>query len=88
MSVPMKSNDPAYWMLFDGHKSTPVTYREYCYICIDPEFAKMGLPLCRVCPICKGHIPADDSVCDDCSYDEFEAYEAACVAEAEEKRIL
>jgi len=70
MSIPMKPDDPAYWMLFDGVESTPVIYREGCYICEDPEFAQMGLPLCRRCPKCDGHIPADSSVCDDCGFDQ------------------
>ena len=30
----------------------------------------MGLPLCRKCPKCDGHTAADDSVCDDCGYDD------------------
>jgi hypothetical protein len=30
----------------------------------------MGLPLCRPCSECKGHIAADDSVCDDCGHDD------------------
>jgi hypothetical protein len=35
-----------------------------CYICNDPEFAQMGLPLCTACPECGAHVPADDCVCD------------------------
>ena len=78
MSVPLKPGDPAYWMLLDDFTSTPRVHRDGCYICEDPEFAQMGLPLCRLCPKCvgleigTGHIPADDSVCDDCGYDELE----------------
>lgn len=62
----MKPSDPAFWMLQDGVTSTPVEglYRETCYICRDPEFAQMGLPLCYPCKVCKGHVPADDSVCE------------------------
>lgn len=41
-----------------------------CFICNDPDFSRMGLPLCRACPKCGGHIAADDSRCDDCGYDE------------------
>jgi hypothetical protein len=66
MSVPMKPSDPAYWMLSDEHTTTPVIYREGCYICEDPEFAQMGMPLCYKCSKCQGHVPADDTVCDDC----------------------
>jgi hypothetical protein len=58
--------DPAYWMLFDGFTTTPAVHRKGCYICEDPEFARMGLPLCRKCPECGGHIAADDYVCDAC----------------------
>ena len=84
MSVPMRRDDPSYWMLEDAFTTTPVPgiYRESCYICRDPEFAQMGLPLCRKCPKCVaanegvmfGHIPADDTVCSDCGYDELDAY--------------
>lgn len=79
----MKTSDPAYFMLSDGHTSTPKVYRNGCYICRDPEYAQMGLPLCKVCPECckkaenegqMGHIPEDDTRCDDCGYDEWEAY--------------
>lgn len=75
MSVPMKPGDPAYWMLEDDHTTTSVVFREGCYICEDPEFAQMGLPLCRACEACekagrgKGHIAADDVGCDDCGED-------------------
>jgi hypothetical protein len=70
--VQMRPTDPAYWMLADGHTSTPTVYREACYICRDPEFAQMGLPLCRLCPSCTtGHIPADDTRCDDCGFDDM-----------------
>lgn len=66
MSKPMKTNDPAYWMLNDEFTSTPVEgiYRDNCYICTDPEFAQMGLPLCYECKVCKGHVPADDTECE------------------------
>jgi hypothetical protein len=51
-SVAANPSDPAFWMLLDGHASTPVVYLEGCYICEDPEFAAMGMPLCRPCPEC------------------------------------
>lgn len=76
----MKASDPAYWMLSDGHTSTSTVHRDGCYICEDPEFAQMGLPLCKPCPMCQakggkdGHIPADDTRCDDCGYDIMEQY--------------
>lgn len=75
MSVPMKKTDPAYWMLEEGLKdsserSTTTVYRSSCYICRDPEFALMGLPLCYPCSTCGGHVAADDSHCDDCGYDQ------------------
>jgi hypothetical protein len=76
MSMPMKPSDPAFWMLFDDVTTTPVVYSPDCYICNDPEFAQMGLPLCRMCLYCGGHIAADDSICDDCGRDEMEYYYA------------
>ena len=63
--------DPAYSLLTDGYtsKPDPTIFRAGCYICTDPEFAQMGLPLCYKCPKCNGHVPADDSVCSDCGED-------------------
>lgn len=74
MSKPMEPDDPAYWMLEEGlndpeKRSTPVVYNAHCYICRDPEFALMGLPLCYKCAFCSGHVPADDTVCSDCGKD-------------------
>lgn len=72
---------PAEKQLYDDdYTSKPVEgiYRESCYICRDPDYAQMGLPLCRACPVCGGHVPADDSVCEN-DHDELEqmaAYEA------------
>ena len=65
MSKPMQPNDPAYWMLSDGFQSkpNPSIFDQACYICNDPEFALMGLPLCYPCLICGAHVPADDCVC-------------------------
>lgn len=75
MSTPMKPSDPAYWMLEQGlrdpsKRSVPEAYRADCYICKDPEYALMGLPLCFRCAKCGGHVPADDSRCDDCGADQ------------------
>lgn len=73
-SVAANPADPAFFMLFDGHATVPVVHRDGCYICEDPEFAQMGLPLCSPCPGCLreqrglGHIPADDDTCDDCGH--------------------
>jgi hypothetical protein len=71
-------SDPAYDLLTDDFTSTPEpgVFDEHCYICTDPEFAQMGLPLCRPCPICQltgipGHVPADDSLCTLCGADEY-----------------
>jgi len=69
VSVPMKKDDPAYWLLEEGLSGKrqirqPEVYSETCYICNDPEFALMGLPLCTKCYKCGGHVPADDCVCD------------------------
>lgn len=71
-----QDTDPAAWMLHDGKTSTPVVFRSGCYICEDPEFAQMGLPLCRKCPECvrqgrgPGHIAADETACDECGYED------------------
>lgn len=82
-SQQMKSDDPAYFMLKDGHATSANVYDPKCYICKDPEFAQMGLPLCQPCQKCsaieiqggappsKGHIPADDTVCTVCGHDLF-----------------
>jgi hypothetical protein len=73
---PGDKGDPAYWMLLDGFTTTPSVHLAGCYICEDPEFAQMGLPLCRKCPECvrqgrgAGHIAADDNVCDSCGYED------------------
>lgn len=72
MSLPLKPTDPCYWMLEEGLKDPSkrsvqtAPKRDDCYICRDPEFSLMGLPLCYACPSCKGHVPADDSRCSDC----------------------
>lgn len=75
MSQPMRPDDPAYWMLLDGFTTTPTVNRSGCYICEDPEFAQMGLPLCHKCSKCGGHVAADDTICDDCGHDHMEDYE-------------
>jgi hypothetical protein len=59
----------------DSYESKKKVHRKGCYICEDPDFQKMGLPLCNPCPECQkagrgdGHIAADDTVCDECGYD-------------------
>lgn len=78
MSEPLKPTDPAYWMLEQGlrdpSKRTVVkVYLRSCYICRDPEFALMGLPLCKPCVICGGHVAADDERCDGCGANQFDA---------------
>lgn len=75
MSNPMKPSDPAYFLLEQGlqdplKRSTTTVYKKGCYICDDPEFALMGLPLCYTCSTCGGHVPADDSRCSDCGKDQ------------------
>jgi hypothetical protein len=54
-------------------------YKVGCYICEDPSFARMGLPLCRPCAKCGGHVAADDTVCDDCGHDDHPEGCMACV---------
>lgn len=69
-------DDPAMVLLSDPNVfSTPKVHRRGCYICEDPEFAAMGLPLCRPCPECGGHIAADDEVCDDCGLSDRDVWE-------------
>lgn len=83
MSVPMKPGDPAYYLLTDDFTTTPTVHDPNCYICNDPEFAQMGLPLCKPCQQCSakqdgkeaGHIPADDVICTVCGFDLQEWYE-------------
>lgn len=67
-------DDPAYVLLQDDFTSNPAIYRKGCYICEDPEFAQMGLPLCRKCLKCGGHVAADDTICDDCGTDQQELW--------------
>lgn len=66
-STQMKTSDPAYSLLHDDVVSVPQVYSDDCYICRDPEFSQMGLPLCKPCFACQGHVAADDDVCDDCA---------------------
>ena len=80
MSVPMKPSDPAYFLLERGRndpskRSIPTVNNPNCYICRDPEFALMGLPLCYACAKCGGHVPADNPICDACGADQQELYE-------------
>lgn len=68
-----RPQDPAYKLLADDFKSTPKVKRDGCYICMDMEFARMGLPLCNPCHVCRsngkdGHIAADNDQCDDCEH--------------------
>ena len=71
MAKPLPPDYPARWMLEDGHTTTPNKdiYKETCYICNDPEYSAMGLPLCYACHYCGGHVAADDVICDDCGKD-------------------
>lgn len=75
-STQMPTSDPAYFMLQSGPTSTPEIHKAGCYICEDPEFAQMGLPLCTKCPKCGGHVAADDTACDTaaCDYDAYDAW--------------
>lgn len=73
-------DDPAMALLRNPDiYSTPTIYNERCYICNDPEFAQMGLPLCKPCLACDGHVAADDVECDDCGADQQELWEASNV---------
>ncbi len=86
MSPRTRWPDPAYWMLFDGVETVPTTYAAFCYICNDPEYALMGLPLCRVCPSCGGHIPADDCQCDYCGSVEADSLARETYAKLHDRR--
>ena len=70
MSQPLPPDDPAIWLLHHGPVSTPTVTSDSCYICNDPEFAQMGLPLCYPCKFCGGHVAADDTICDECGKDQ------------------
>ena len=80
ISTVTKASDPATILLNVGYRSTPTVYQSGCYICEDPEFAHMGLPLCKPCPRFRlhgnrhgvhdpGHVPADDVECTACGFD-------------------
>lgn len=63
--------------------TTITIYKKGCYICEDPEFALMGLPLCQPCSKCvadgkgQGHVAADDSVCSECGHDQMDDQETS-----------
>lgn len=73
-----RSDDPAHLLLRNPNiysTPDPSIFRDNCYICLDPEFAQMGLPLCKPCEACKvGHVAADDTVCDTCGADAYELW--------------
>jgi hypothetical protein len=72
--ISMDIDDTEPWL-----KDKPI-HKDGCYICEDPEFRLMGLPLCQPCPVvvdgkvCGEHCAADDSVCDE-GHDLQEWYE-------------
>lgn len=77
----------------DGYTSkSDAEHDDECYICNDPDFAQMGLPLCRKCDQCSkrgeplrpGHIPADDSTCTVCGTDYHDTPEYIEWAESQE----
>ena len=72
-----KPDDPARVLFFVSVPSTTdAPTKKDCYICNDSEFSRMGLPLCRKCPVCGGHVAADDTVCDECGVDDHAFYQA------------
>lgn len=87
------SDDLCYFMLEEGLRNLPKVlerkarsaHSNTCYICRDPEFALMGLPLCTPCPKCHGHVAADDTCCDDCGFDTYKAY---CEAQALAQNVV
>lgn len=50
----------------EDERAEPGAHSDTCYICRDPSYAERGLPLCRACPACGGHIAADDNRCEVC----------------------
>jgi len=67
MTGMMTGKDPAVqWLIGLGKPSTPTAYDETCYICNDKSYAQAGLPVCRACPECGGHVAADDGECSHC----------------------
>ena len=42
----------------------PNVWNDDCFICNDPDFARLGLPLCKECSICGAHTAADCFTCD------------------------
>lgn len=68
---PMPADDPARVMMDNlATFSVPTIYREFCYICRDPEFAMIGMSLCYPCQKCGEHNAADDGPeCPHCGYD-------------------
>lgn len=80
-----QQGDPAYWMLEQGRKdpskrSKTTVHDPDCYICKDPEFSLMSLPLCYPCPVpvdgspCGRHVAADDTECGIDGHDAQEQY--------------
>ncbi len=71
-------------LLLDDYTSSSSAERATaCYICRDPHFAQMGLPLCYSCDECSqrgtprrpGHVPADDTICTICGTDALDTPE-------------
>ena len=59
-------NPPCYPAEREGSAKT--IHKDGCYICEDPEFERMGLPLCYACPTCGAHVAADEAGCKECGY--------------------
>ena len=66
----MTPGDPAWHLMTDGQKTVPEVYSKRCTICNCSDYAQMGMSLCYPCQRCRGHVPADDTICDDCGYDQ------------------
>lgn len=78
---------PAYWMLEEGladptKRSTTNVYSRGCYICDDPEFSLMGLPLCYACFVCGEHVAADNMECGACGHDHCERHDDISIKQA------
>jgi hypothetical protein len=68
-------------------RALPGALSDTCYICRDPDFAARGLPLCRACPACDGHVAADDSVCDDCGLDDSDFWQLVAMVKEDGQEL-
>jgi len=68
-------------------RAEPGACSSTCYICQDPDFAARGLPLCRACPACGGHVAADMSVCDGCGLDDSDFWQLVAMVKEDGQEL-